>query len=159
MRIEADLGVAAPRRFPLGKVEQPPAEAGALMGRSNGDIVEEPAPVDTLSMLTGGAAPTREYRTRDVVRAIRSAADDDRIKAVVLDLSRFTGAGLVDLEEIGAAMDTVRATRAATSAQPGPPSPARSTSGETTRLSTPASACFLRCSASRDWLRTRSVAC
>jgi hypothetical protein len=39
--IEADLGVAAPRRFLLGKGEQPPAEAGALMRRSDRDIVEQ----------------------------------------------------------------------------------------------------------------------
>ncbi len=83
---------------------------GALLIRLNGTVVEEPASADPLTLLAG-SAQVREYRARDVVRAIRLAASDDRIKAVVLDLSSFAGGGLVNIEEIGAAMDEVRAAK------------------------------------------------
>jgi protease-4 len=50
-------------------------------------------------------------RERDVVRALKGAATDDKIRAVAVDLSGFTGGGLVHLEEIGAAMDVVKAAK------------------------------------------------
>ncbi len=84
---------------------------GALLLKLDGSVVEEPAVPDPFSALTSGFAPTREYRARDLVRALRTAAADGRIKAVVLDLSRFTGGGLVHMQDIGAAMDTVRAAK------------------------------------------------
>ena len=84
---------------------------GALLIELNGSVVEEPARVDPVSLLVGGAAPLREYRERDLVRAIEAAARDARIKAVVLDLDRFAGGGQVHLERIGAALDKVRAAR------------------------------------------------
>ncbi|MEQ1499641.1 MAG: signal peptide peptidase SppA, partial [Novosphingobium sp.] len=84
---------------------------GALLLRIDGAIVEEPAGDDPLETLIGGAAPMGQYRARDLARAIRLAAKDERIKAVVLDLSTFTGGGLVSIQEIGAAMDEVRAAK------------------------------------------------
>ncbi len=82
---------------------------GALLLRLDGAIVEEPKVIDPLSQLLAAQAPTREYRARDIVSALRSAAGDKRIKAVVLDLDRFTGAGMVHLLDIGKALDGVRA--------------------------------------------------
>lgn len=82
---------------------------GALLIKLDGAVVEEPSVQDPLSLLVGGSAPLSEYRARDIVNALRAAAQDKRIKAVVFDLSRFTGGGLVHMEEIGAAMDAVRA--------------------------------------------------
>lgn len=84
---------------------------GALLLRIDGAVVEEPAIVDPLERLLAQTAPVGEYRQRDLVRAIRLAAKDERIKAVVLDLSRFTGAGQVHLVEIGEALDQVRAAK------------------------------------------------
>lgn len=84
---------------------------GALLLKLDGVVVEEPATVDPLAMLTSQTAPTKEYRARDLVRALRAAAVDSRIKAVVLDLSKFSGGGLVHMQELGAAMDTVRAAK------------------------------------------------
>ncbi len=81
---------------------------GALLLKLDGSVVEEPADQDPLALLRGGGAAPKQYRTRDVVRALELAATDDHIKAVVLDLSQFTGGGLVSMEEIGAAMDQVR---------------------------------------------------
>lgn len=82
---------------------------GALLIELSGVVVEEPAPVDPLSFITATQAPTREFRARDVARTIRAAAKDTRVKAVVLDLSRFLGGGFVNLSEIGRAMDEARA--------------------------------------------------
>ncbi|GGZ04186.1 signal peptide peptidase SppA [Novosphingobium colocasiae] len=81
---------------------------GALLIDLDGAIVEEASNPDPLRMALAGEAPTGEFQARDVARAVRLAADDKRIKAVVLDLSRFTGAGRVHLNDIGAAMDAVR---------------------------------------------------
>ena len=84
---------------------------GALLLKLEGSVVEEPAKISPLKLLMGQGAPDKQYRERDVVRAIEAAATDDRIKAVVLDLDTFTGAGQVHLERIGAALDTVRAAK------------------------------------------------
>jgi protease-4 len=84
---------------------------GALLLKLDGAVVEEPRNRDPLNELLSRQAPTSEYRARDIVRALRLAAKDDRVKAVVFDLSRFTGAGLVHLQEIGAAIDEVRAAK------------------------------------------------
>jgi protease IV len=81
---------------------------GALLLKLDGAIVEEPRVRDPLEMLLATEVPAQEYRARDLARAIRLAAEDDRIKAVVLDLTMFTGGGMVSLAEIGEAMDTVR---------------------------------------------------
>jgi len=81
----------------------------ALLIELAGVVVEEPSQVDPLSLLTASQAPTREFRARNVARTIRAAAKDERVKAVVLDLSRFLGGGYVNLREIGSAMDEVRA--------------------------------------------------
>ncbi len=84
---------------------------GALLIKLDGSVVEEPAAVDPLEALVAAEAPMKEYRARDVARAIDLAAKDDRIKAVAIDLSRFTGGGQVHMSEIGAAMDRARAAK------------------------------------------------
>lgn len=86
-------------------------QKGALLLKLDGGIVEEPSSIDPIAALLSRQAPVGEYRARDVVRALRTAAKDDRVTAVVFDLSRFTGGGLVHLQEIGAAMDVVRAAK------------------------------------------------
>lgn len=84
---------------------------GALLLKLDGAVVEEPAVQNPLSVALSGTAPLKEYRARDVVRALDAAARDEKIKAVVFDLSRFTGGGLVNMQEIGAAMDRVKAAK------------------------------------------------
>jgi protease IV len=81
---------------------------GALLIDLSGIVVEEKSVLDPIEALLSGAAPIEEYRARDLVRAIDAAATDTRIKAVVLDLTTFLGAGQVHLTEIGEAMDRVR---------------------------------------------------
>lgn len=84
---------------------------GALVLKLNGSIVEQPADVDLMTALQMSADTPREYRARDVIRALETAATDDRVKAVVLDLERFMGGGQVTLGDVGAAIDKVRAAK------------------------------------------------
>ncbi|MBB4859897.1 protease-4 [Novosphingobium chloroacetimidivorans] len=90
-----------------GKVSE-----GALVIQLDGAVVEETADVTTsdliLAQTTNAELPT-DVRARDIQRALRAAARDEKIKLVAMDLSRFTGGGFVHLRDIGAAMDAVRA--------------------------------------------------
>jgi protease-4 len=81
---------------------------GALMLDLNGAIVEQPAEQNPLAVVGGGSAPVRDYRLRDVVRALDTAVTDSRVKAVVLDLDSFTGGGQVALGTVGDALQRVR---------------------------------------------------
>jgi protease-4 len=81
---------------------------GALLLRLNGSIVEQPADADPIAILSGNGPATREYRLRDVVRAIEVATSDTAIKAIVLDLDRFTGGGQSALATVGEALDAAR---------------------------------------------------
>lgn len=81
---------------------------GALLIDLSGVVVEEKSAVNPITALLSGSAPVEEYRARDIVRALDAAATDDRIKAVVLDLTTFLGGGQVHLQEVGEAMDRVR---------------------------------------------------
>lgn len=81
---------------------------GALYIDMSGYVVEEKAAVDPIAVLISGRAPPAELQARDLVRAIDASASDDRIKAVVLDMTAFVGGGQVHLQEIGDAMDRVR---------------------------------------------------
>ena len=82
---------------------------GALYLPIEGAIVTEKTRIAPLSVLLSGRPPAQEYLARDLVRALEAAAGDGRIKAVAIDLEKFGGGGLVDLQRIGAAMDQVRA--------------------------------------------------
>lgn len=82
---------------------------GALLLNLDGAVVEEPETADPLQALLGGQAPLKQIRQRDVIRAIDTAAGDDRIKVIVLDLDRFVGGGQVSLEQIGEALGRAKA--------------------------------------------------
>ena len=81
---------------------------GALLIALSGVVVEEKTASDPIAALLSGTAPVEEYRARDIVRALDAAATDDRVKAVVLDLTTFLGGGQVHLTEIAEAMERVR---------------------------------------------------
>lgn len=81
---------------------------GALMLDLNGFIVEERSEIDPIAALLSQEAPVSEFEAHELVRAIDAAASDERIKAVVLDLTTFLGGGPVHLQEVGEALDRVR---------------------------------------------------
>jgi protease IV len=82
-------------------------EKGALLLDISGPIVEQPAQASPADVLTGSGV-AREYRLRDVVAALHSAATDDRIQAVALDLDIFAGGGQSTLSQVGEAIDEVK---------------------------------------------------
>ena len=84
------------------------AADGALLLDLRGTIQEQPAEPDTIDLLAGGAPLIREYRLRDVVHALDTAAEDGRVEAVVLDLDSFIGAGQAALSDVARAIDRVR---------------------------------------------------
>ena len=81
---------------------------GALLLDLKGQIVEQPTEVSPFQALSQGNMP-RQYRLRDVVRAIDAAKDDDRVKAIVLDLDQFGGGYPAAISEVGDALARVRA--------------------------------------------------
>jgi protease-4 len=82
---------------------------GALLLELDGTIVEEKSEIDPFAALISGEAPAGEFDVQELVHAIDEAAKDDRVKAIVLDLSKFLGGGQVHLEEVGAALDRFKA--------------------------------------------------
>ena len=85
-----------------------PIGDGALVLDLDGSVVEQPAEQAPLAALSGQKM-AREFRARDVIRAIRAAKGDARVKAVVLDLDEFVGGYPATLNEIAAAIGEVRA--------------------------------------------------
>ena len=83
-------------------------EEGALYLALEGTLVEQPEQTNPQELLFGSTNRVHEYRLRDVVHVIETAADDNRIKVVALDLDRFMGGGQVALERVGVALDVVR---------------------------------------------------
>src|SRR3546814_12855371 len=76
------------------------ADEGALVLDIGGSIVEQPADADPLELISG-ASVIREYRLRDIVHALETAAKDNRVKAVALDLDVFVGGGPAALSPVG----------------------------------------------------------
>ncbi len=72
----------------------------------DGVIVDQPSEKPPFALLRSDFV--NEIRGRDVVHAVQNAATDGRIKALVLDLDRFQGAGHADLQSIGEALQRFR---------------------------------------------------
>lgn len=81
---------------------------GALVLDLSGSLVEQPEEVDAVALLSGQEI-ARQFRLRDVVRAIEAARTDRRVKAVVLDLDRFAGGYPAAVGEVADALIRVRA--------------------------------------------------
>ncbi len=83
------------------------AHSGALRLDISGPIVEQPVE-PTVFDVAGGGAIMREYRLRDVLHALDTAAEDDRIEAVALDLDIFAGGGQTAVANAADALQRVR---------------------------------------------------
>lgn len=81
---------------------------GVLAMDLDGYVVEQAAMVDPLASLSGVGNVTREHSVRDLVAVLRNAKDDDRVKAVSMDLDGLVGGGQTALSAVGEAMDEVR---------------------------------------------------
>lgn len=94
--------------FLTARPGKPDIKTGALVINLDGAIVEEKQPIDPVELLIDPDNVPREIAVQDVIRAISTAKDDDRINSIVIDLQDFSGAGQVHLSEIGAALDSFR---------------------------------------------------
>jgi protease-4 len=85
-------------------------ERGALVIHPSGEIVEQLAGVP-LERVLNEASDRNAPQTLlwDLVDAIRAAADDARIQALVIETDDISGVGQVKLEELAAAIATFRA--------------------------------------------------
>ena len=84
---------------------------GALLVALDGGLVEQPEAADARAILSGQAPAAGQVRLRDVVHALETAAGDDDVKTVVLDLDNFMGGGQVALSRVGAALERVKAAK------------------------------------------------
>jgi protease IV len=82
-------------------------DGSALVLSPRGAIVEELTQTGPLGQLTGGGIGA-ETRLRDVLDSLAFAAEDDRIRSVVLELSETTQVSPAYLDSIGAALEQVR---------------------------------------------------
>ncbi len=89
-----------------GRVRVP--DGAALVIRPQGTIVEQLSAVDPverfLSQEAGAGTATSETLLKDLLDAIRTAKDDPRIKALLLDLNDMAGAGMTKLRDLHAAI-------------------------------------------------------
>jgi len=84
-----------------------PVKAGVLDLDLKGNVVEQPSRAEW-SDIAGGSR-TQEFRLRDLVASLDAAKDDDRVKAVALDLDSFTGGGQTAMGDLADAVRRVRA--------------------------------------------------
>ena len=88
--------------------EPAPVGSGVLALDLDGTVVEQPARADISELFAGSSGP-KQYRLRDLVAALDAAKDDDRVKAVALDLDGFGGGGQVAMADLADALGRVRA--------------------------------------------------
>jgi protease-4 len=84
-----------------------PVKNGVLDVNLNGSVVEQPSRVAWSDVASGNRLG--QYRLRDLVQALDKAKDDDRVKAVALDLDGFVGGGETAMGDLTDAVRRVRA--------------------------------------------------
>jgi protease IV len=84
-----------------------PVKAGVLDLNLNGSVVEQPSRVAWSDVASGNRLG--QYRLRDLIQALDKAKDDDRVKAVALDLDGFVGGGETAMGDLTDAVRRVRA--------------------------------------------------
>jgi len=94
--------------FSSGGPQPLPARAALLLNMS-GTVVDQKAPVDPLGALLSDNDPVdHEVLLRDVLDAIRFAAQDPAISALVMDLDSLVYVGLSNTLEIASALEQFR---------------------------------------------------
>jgi len=81
---------------------------GVLAMDLDGVLVEQASRPDPVAALAGAANITREFELKDLIAALDTAKDDDRVKAVAIDLDGFLGGGQPALAALGEKMDEVK---------------------------------------------------
>jgi len=81
---------------------------GVLAMDLDGVLVEQASRPDPFATVAGASNITREFELRDLVDALDAAKDDDRVKAVALDLDGFLGGGQPAIAALGEKLDEVK---------------------------------------------------
>jgi protease-4 len=81
---------------------------GVLAMDLDGVLVEQASRPDPLATVAGAGNVTREFELRDLVAALDTAKDDDRVKAVALDLDGFLGGGQSAIAALGEKIDELK---------------------------------------------------
>ena len=84
-----------------------PVTDGVLALDLDGVVVEQPARPELSAIAAGGSGP-KQHRLRDLVAALDEAREDDRVKAVALDLEGFLGGGQTAMADLADALRRVR---------------------------------------------------
>ncbi|GAA3905616.1 signal peptide peptidase SppA [Sphingomonas limnosediminicola] len=87
-------------------VRPAPVKDGVLDLDLKGSVVEQPSRASWADVFSG--ARPDQFRLRDLVVALNQAKDDDRVKAVALDLDSFTGGGQTSMGDLADAIRRVR---------------------------------------------------
>ena len=81
---------------------------GVLAMDLDGVLVEQASRPDAVAALAGAGNITHEFELRDLVAVLDTARDDDRVKAVALDLDGFLGGGQASLTSLGEKIDELK---------------------------------------------------
>ncbi len=81
---------------------------GVLAMDLDGVLVEQAERPDPISFLAGTGNVTREFELKDLIAALDTAKDDDRVKAIALDLDGFLGGGQPAIAALGEKLDEVK---------------------------------------------------
>ena len=81
---------------------------GVLAMDLDGVLVEQAERADPVAALVGAGNVTREFELKDLVAVLDAAKDDDRVKAVALDLDGFLGGGQTAIAALGEKIDEVK---------------------------------------------------
>ncbi len=84
---------------------------GALLVALDGALVEQPEGADVRAILAGQAPAAGQVRLRNVLHGLETAATDEGIKTVVLNLDNFLGGGQVAIARVGLALEKVKAAK------------------------------------------------
>ena len=81
---------------------------GVLAMDLDGVLVEQASRPDPVAALAGAGNITREFELKDLIAALDTAKDDDRVKAIALDLDGFLGGGQPAISALGEKVDEVK---------------------------------------------------
>jgi protease-4 len=81
---------------------------GVLAMDLDGVLVEQASRPDPFSTVAGAGNITREFELRDLIATLDAAKDDDRVKAIALDLDGFLGGGQSSLAALGEKLGEVK---------------------------------------------------
>jgi protease-4 len=89
-------------------VRPAPIGDGVLAMDLDGVLVEQASRPDPVAALVGAGNITREFELKELIAALDTAKDDDRVKAVALDLDGFLGGGQPALAALGEKLDELK---------------------------------------------------